>query len=182
MITLIRLSLAFLLILSATNLQAFTTEKKRSFRAGDGVSIDAIITALYASVSGEAGASRNWDRMRALFVKDARLMPVIWRGDEQTELRNVSVEEYISFATTFFEANSFHEKEIGRQVQRFGNMAQVFSTYESYHSQLDPVPFTRGINSIQLFFDGSRWWIVSVLWDEEREDTPIPEEFLVMPG
>lgn len=179
---LVRLFLVFLFALGAVTLSATSSDQRRSFRGGDGTSIDAIVTALYASVSGEAGAKRDWARMRDLFVRDARLMPVIWRGEEKSELRQVTVEEYIAFATTFFQSNSFHEREIGRQVHRFGNMAQVFSTYESYHSQLDPVPFTRGINSIQLFYDGSRWWIVSVLWDEERDGMPIPGEYLVMPG
>jgi hypothetical protein len=88
------------------------------------------------------------------------------------------VEEYITFASKYFETNSFFEREIGRKVERFGNMAQVFSTYESVHNLLDPVPFKRGINSIQLFYDGDRWWIVSILWDEERVNNPILEKYL----
>ena len=36
----------------------------------------------------------------------------------------------------------------------------------------------RGINSIQLFYDGTRWWVLSVFWDNERPDQPIPEQYL----
>jgi hypothetical protein len=36
----------------------------------------------------------------------------------------------------------------------------------------------RGVNSIQLFWDGTRWWISGVAWDDERADNPIPPELL----
>jgi len=36
----------------------------------------------------------------------------------------------------------------------------------------------RGINSIQLFYDGSRWWIVSIYWQQESPEYPIPEKYL----
>jgi hypothetical protein len=62
------------------------------------------------------------------------------------------------------------------ETRRFGNIAQVFSSYESRHSVNDP-PFARGINSFQLVYDGTRWWIVSILWDEETPTNPIPPEF-----
>jgi hypothetical protein len=29
-------------------------------------------------------------------------------------------------------------------------------------------PFESGANSIQLFYDGARWWIVSVMWNTAR--------------
>jgi hypothetical protein len=63
-------------------------------------------------------------------------------------------------------------------VERFGSIAHVFSTYESRHTAQDSVPFTHGINSIQLFFDGTRWWVVTVFWDAERPGLTIPREYL----
>ncbi|TVR56843.1 MAG: hypothetical protein EA421_02270 [Gemmatimonadales bacterium] len=69
------------------------------------------------------------------------------------------------------------EWEIHRTVQRFGSIAQVMSTYEAATTP-DGEPFVRGINSIQLTWDGERWWIVSWIYDEERPDNPIPAEFL----
>ncbi len=175
--------LFLVLLLSATAVanQRPGNERKRSFRAADGASIDAIVTALYAAVSGTAGEKNDWERMRALFTADARLRPVIWKGDEEVELRTISVDEYIRFATQFFTSRSFHEREVGRRVEQFGHIAHVFSTYESYAEAQDPIPFARGINSIQLFHDGSRWWILSVLWDEEREGSMIPERYYERP-
>src|SRR5690242_2414566 len=42
----------------------------------DTVSIDAIIKALYESISGPAGAPRQWDRDRALYAPGAILIPM----------------------------------------------------------------------------------------------------------
>jgi len=55
-------------------------------------------------------------------------------------------------------------------------MAQVFSTYESRHEK-DGAPFARGINSIQLLWDGGRWWVATILWDSERPDNPILPQY-----
>lgn len=57
---------------------------------------------------------------------------------------------------------------------------QVFSTYETRRNSTDQNP-TRGINSIQLFNDGTRWWVVTVYWAGERSDTPIPPRYLAKP-
>ena len=77
----------------------------------------------------------------------------------------------------YFRQESFYETGVAKRIERFGNIAHVFSMYEARHAPTDAKPFKRGINSIQLFNDGYRWWVVSVLWDNEREDNPIPEEY-----
>ena len=71
----------------------------------------------------------------------------------------------------------FYEKEVHRETQRFGNIAHIFSTYESRIKADGPV-IARGINSIEAFWDGKRWWIASAIWDEERADNPMPKEYL----
>ena len=55
-------------------------------------------------------------------------------------------------------------------------MAQAFSSYQSFRRG-EPAPFARGINSIQLFWDGQRWWIMSIFWDAERPGNPLPAAF-----
>ena len=67
---------------------------------------------------------------------------------------------------------------MSNKVEQFGNIAQVFSTYESRHNSGDAQPFQRGINSFQLVNDGKRWWIITILWQAETPDAPIPAEFL----
>jgi hypothetical protein len=143
----------------------------------DTESIDAIITALYEVISGPAG-DRDWDRLRSLFLPGARLVPSGDRPNGQSGLKVQTVEEFIADAREFMAANSFFEREISRRVDRFGSIAQAFSTYESRWDAADPAPFIRGINSIQLVFTEGRWWVVTIFWDNESADHPIPDEYL----
>ena len=89
----------------------------------------------------------------------------------------LDVEAYIDRVEPIFAKSGFYEKEIARRVEQFGQIAHVWSTYESRHDPNDPAPFMRGINSIQLFNDGSRWWILSIYWQHESPQHPIPEKF-----
>lgn len=142
-------------------------------------SVDAIVGALYDVISGPAGEERDWDRMRSLFVPGARLISTRPRENSVgAEARVLTVDEYIERAAPLFEKNGFFEKEIARKTEAFGNIVHLFSTYASRHAAGDREPFARGINSIQLLKDGDRYWIVTVYWDAERPDSPIPEHYL----
>ena len=141
-------------------------------------SIDAIVAALYDVISGPAGKKRDWDRMRSLFLPGARLIPSGPRPAGGHGARVGTVEDYISRSAPFLEKEGFFEREIARKSDVFGNIAHVFSTYDSRHKADDPKPFARGINSIQLMNDGKRWWIITVYWQGENEKSPIPEKYL----
>ena len=143
-------------------------------------SIDAIIAAAYDVISGPAGKKRDWDRERSLFFPGARLIPtatVAGRNDVDLAPLTLDVEGYIARVEQIFEKEGFYEKEIARRVDQFGRIAQVWSTYESRHDPSDAVPFMRGINSIQLFNDGNRWWILSIYWQHESPEHAIPEQY-----
>jgi hypothetical protein len=140
-------------------------------------SVDAIIAALYDVISGPAGQERDWDRFRSLFVREAHLVPTVVTPDGTIRYVVWSPEEYVTRAGPQLEEVGFFEAEIGRVTERFGNIAHIFSTYESSLEE-DADPVQRGINSIQLFWDGYRWWIVNILWDQERDDNEIPERYL----
>ena len=141
-------------------------------------SIDAIVHAVYAGISGPAGQPRDWDRWRTLFYSGARLIPTGKRPlEEKTGARVLTVDDYIKSAGTYFEKNAFFEDQISSRHEQFGSIAHVFSTYESRHAKGEP-PFQRGINSIQLFNDGKRWWVITVMWDAETPQQPIPQKYL----
>src|SRR3954451_7984395 len=146
-------------------------------------SIDAIIKAAYEVISGPAGQARDWDRERSLFWPGARLIPMS-RGASSAaagaELapQLLDVDGYIDRSASFLEQTGFFEQEVARRTEQFGNIAHVWSTYESRHTLEDAQPFMRGINSIQLFFDGRRWWIVSIYWQHESAGHPLPLKYL----
>ena len=146
-------------------------------KAGDVESIDAIIAALYDVISGPAG-ERDWARFRSLFTPEARLIPVRppQNGSAAT-YRVLSVEDYVNRAGGSFKQNGFFEKEVARKQEQFGHIAQAFTTYESRHAKGEK-PFARGINSVSLFNDGQRWWIVQIMWDAEGAGQAIPEKYL----
>ena len=140
-------------------------------------SIDAIVTAAYDGISGPAGEKRDWDRIRSLFISGARLIPTAKEaGKHDVDLTPniLDIDGYIARVEPFFEKNGFYEKEIARRVEQFGQIAHAWSTYESRHDPSDAVPFMRGINSIQLFNDGRRWWILSIYWQHENASNPLP--------
>lgn len=142
-------------------------------------SIDSILAALYNVISGPAG-ERDWNRFRSLFLPEATLTSAGKDRDGIIRVRPRTVEGYVTGAGGYFSQHGFFESPIVSRVQTFGNVAQVFCSYES-RGAAGEAPFARGINSIQLANDGKRWWIVSILWDEERSDNPLPKEFAVKP-
>ena len=144
----------------------------------DVASVDAILRALYDVISGPAGQRRNWDRMRSLFVPGARLIPTGRRPDGSRAIQVWSVDQYISTVGPRLEQGGFFERELARRTERYGSVVHVFSTYDSKRAASDPQPFARGINSIQLWNDGQRWWVVSIFWESERPDNPIPARYM----
>ena len=140
---------------------------------------DAILKALYDVISGPAGAKRDWDRFRSLFVLNARLMPTRPNPSGGATVSAWSADDYAALAGASLEKTGFFEREISRKTEAYGNIMHVFSTYESRRTG-DPAekPFARGINSIQLLKDGNRWWVVSIFWDAERPGNEIPAQYL----
>ena len=169
--------LLFALFISiATNAMAQTVKEADP---KDVASLDSIMKAVYDVISGDAGKARDWDRFRSLFHKDARLIPT--GKNAQTGVvgaRVFSPEDYIKRTETIFAKEGFYEREKARTVNMYGNIAHVFSTYESFHSPSDKTPFMRGINSFQLLNDGKRWWVITIYWLGETPENPIPKKYL----
>jgi hypothetical protein len=148
----------------------------------DVASPEAIVAALYDVISGDRGVARDWDRFRSLFHPTARLMPSGLNREGVGVVRSVTPDEYITRSEPFLVGEGFHEREIAHRTERFGRIVHVWTTYESLHALSDPQPFARGINSIQLFHDGTRWWVLSVYWQGETPTEPIPAEYLPAAG
>lgn len=144
----------------------------------DVATIDAIIAALYDVISGPAGEARDWDRFRSLFAPEARLIPTSAATDSTSgRARYMTAEQYVAGSGAMIEERGFFEGEVGRVTERFENIAHAFSTYESRWTA-DGNVFQRGINSIQLMWDGERWWVTNVMWRGVDADATIPEQYL----
>ena len=155
-------------IFSAADLAA----KVPAPKPADVQSLDAIMHAAYDSISGPAGP-RDWNRFRSLFLPQARFTQVGKGPDGATFVISWSVDEFVRDAGAVFAKDPFYENAIVNRPDSYGNMTQILSSYESHRSPGDK-PFERGVNSFQLLNDGKRWWIVSIFWDSERPDNPLP--------
>jgi hypothetical protein len=150
-------------------------EKVPTAKPEDVKSVGAIITALYDVISGPAGQPRDWQRFRSLFYPGAQMMPVV-RG--KTGLRAIpfTPEDYVTGNSEFFATRGFFEKETHRQAAGYGDLVTVQSAYETYEVLGGPV-VARGVNSLQLFFDGQRWWVLNIAWtDEKAAGKPVPKD------
>jgi hypothetical protein len=137
-----------------------------------------IVNAVYNVISGGKGQARDWDRMRSLFVPDARLIPSRANGAGHSDVVFLTVDGYIERGSGRMMSDGFFERSIHNEMQQFGNIVQVWSTYESRHNADDAAPFARGINSFQLLKDGDRYWVVNIFWDSESPTKPIPAKYL----
>jgi hypothetical protein len=146
-------------------------------RSEDVGSIDGMIRAYYDVITGPPGRPREWSRDRTLYIPDLRFVAIDADAKGKPIARVMSHQQFVDRSNPSMVEKGFDEREIHRVTQRFGNIAHVFSTYETRQKPDGPV-IGRGINSIELFWDGNRWWIASAIWDEERPGNAIPKEYL----
>ena len=149
-------------------------------RPADVASPEAIVAALYDAISGPAGQARDWDRLRSLFAPGARMVPVVPRPGGAFAAMPVSADDYVRRSGETLTRFGFVERELARRTERFGHVVHVWSTYEGRFTapgapRAEPI---RGINSIQLTSDGTRWYVLSITWEAERPDQRVPAAYL----
>jgi len=141
-------------------------------------SIDAIMAALYETISGEAGESRDWNRFLSLWHPDADLIMVTPNNDSSAKQITMTSEEFVKLTSTHSSNNSFYEIETLRKTDQIGHISQVLSTYVIKNNPKDKTFQVRGVNLFQLYFDGKRWWIMNCIWENEVQGMQIPKEYL----
>ena len=139
----------------------------------DVATIDAIIAAYYEVVSGPAGVAPDVERDHSLHWPGARVATTGVDGAGIPTMSAGTLDDYYDRVGRAPRTRGFFEREIDREIQRFGNIAHVWSTYEFRFEEDGPVA-GRGINSIQLWHDGTRWWITGWFFDSERSSNPLP--------
>ena len=142
-----------------------------SANAADLAAIDKAVVGVYEVISGPPGQKRDFDRMRAMFVPGATMRAIGPKG-----VRGGTVEDYINRNSAILEKEGFTERELGRRVELWGNLATAWSAYDgrtangSFHE--------RGINSIQLVKVDGKWLVASILWQEEMPQFPLPADLI----
>ena len=137
--------------------------------------IDALMTALYSSISGPPGG-QDFELSRRLQHPDVRLVRTRLDEAGRPAAFSFSGEEYEADARALLAGTPFYEVETGRRVVRFGNLAQVFSAYEARTAPDGGALIKRGMNLAHLYYDGARWWLMHLIWDDERKGVAVPRE------
>ena len=145
-------------------------------RAADVATVDGIVKAYYDVITGPAGQPRQWSRDRSLYIADLRFVAT-GVGKHGPYARVMDHQAFVDGSDSSMVHDGFFEREVHRVTRSYGNIVQVFSTYEERRTADGPVE-GRGINALQLFWDGKRWWVASAIWFEEDPAHPIPAEYL----
>jgi hypothetical protein len=156
-------------------------------KPGDVDTVDHLLASLYAVVSGPAG-QRDWDRFRALFLPDARIGWIVPEsvasGDKPARKGDVFVltpDIFVQQNDSYFRKHGFYERSIVKRTEEFGNLVEVWSTKESRDVKDDAHP-SRGINAFQIVHVQGRFWIASLIFDDERPGVTLPAKYLKTPG
>lgn len=164
------------LYLSLFSLLAIRLQAQTKDYTTDVQSVESTIAALYDVISGDPGQPRDWDRFRNLFKPESKLIPTSKNAEGSFGYRVMAPEDYIQFFQTRIKTG-FFERELSHKVESFGTIVHVFSTYETKEKKEGPVT-NRGINSIQLLFDGKRYFVINIFWCAESLGFQLPEQYL----
>ena len=171
----LRLFHLFLILLMSLSVR---TQTEATPYIEDTKSIQSVIDAYYDCISGPIGEKRDFNRLKNLFHPKAKLIYTYWNKEEtqaSTLIFN-TMDEYIE-RLDYLDKKGFYEYEIKNSIDEFGAVSQVFSSYR-YYVEDKSIPPRTGITSYQLFFDGDRYWILSMLWTFETPTNKIPDTYL----
>ena len=149
--------------------------------APDYTTVDGIMTELYASVTREPGEPFPWDRLRAIMLPGAVMLPQ--RAQTGGESRMMDVEEFIAWIDESWDPvigtpadQGFFERQINVIIEEFGDIAHALTTYEK--GPFEPRQIvSRGVNSVQMVKRDGRWFVLSITWDEENTGGPLPARY-----
>jgi hypothetical protein len=137
------------------------------------VTIDQLMTALYSSISGPPGG-QDFELSRRMQHPDVRLVRTRLDEAGRPVALSFSGDEYEANAKALLAGRPFYEVETERRTVRFGNIAQVFSAYEARTAPQGGELIKRGMNCAHLYHDGTRWWLMHLIWDDERDGVEVP--------
>jgi hypothetical protein len=149
-----------------------------SARPEDVSTLDGIVKAYYDVISGPAGRPRQWDRDLTLYIPNVRFVILRAGASGKTTAQSMTHQEFVDTSDPSLAGKSFYEHEVHRITHRAGNVAHILSTSEHTSSPGGPAE-GRSVDSLDLFWDGARWWITSVtIWEIDSPAHPLPPEFL----
>jgi hypothetical protein len=170
----------------ALTISMFSAAGSPAAEKPDYTTVQGVMKELYASIDRPPGKPFQWDRFRALFLPGATMIPQ--RRMLGGASRIMTVEEVIAWIDASWKERIFTPKDPGiYEIQRnlvveeYGDIAQAFSTYEKRAYEPERL-LGHGINSVQLVKRDGRWFINSIVWDEDNTSGSIPEKYRGAPN
>jgi hypothetical protein len=143
-----------------------------------------VVSGLYSLVSASGGTMPDWDKVRALFIKEA----VIVLRTSRTALTAFDLDGFIKDFVDFYERpfkrgettvvpkdSGFTEKVVRMKVWEFGDMAHVLVLYEAMITGFPMAP-QQGIDSWLLVRRDGRWLIAGATNELVTAARPVPPE------
>jgi len=131
-----------------------------------------IPTAIDAAITGPAEKDRAY--MRALLMPEARMMFVSLGADGAPSYRLETLDDWIARVKSRGHT-MLEEKELRFHIERYGNIARLWSGYALY---IDGKQLARGINSIQAIKEAGGWRVTGIMVQAESATAPLPKEYL----
>jgi hypothetical protein len=144
----------------------------------DTKTVQNILDAYYDCISGPIGEQRDFKRLKNLFHPEARLIYSNWNQETGKAYLLVfkTIDEFIT-KLDYLDKKGFYEHEVSNITHSFSTVTQVFSTYR-FRVEDKSIPDGQGITSYDIFYDGNRYWILSMFWAAENDKYKVPEQYL----
>lgn len=159
-----KLLLSIVVMIVIANVNAFGQEHVITKYGDDVSTLDGIIKAYYDVVSVKKGEKVNYERDSILHVPGVKVAAIGQDQNGKTTLHYTSLKQFHKESDAYIQKNGFVEIEVTRKVDNVHNLWHVWSTYEARNTPDGPV-IERGTNSIELYFDGKRFWILGWFYD-----------------
>ena len=131
-----------------------------------------IPAAIDAAITGTADKDRAC--MKALLIPEARLMFASLGADGAPAYTLQTLDEWIARVKARGHV-MLEEKQLKFHIERYGNIAHVWSTYAL---SSDGKQNARGINSIQAIKEAGGWRVTGIVVQAESATAPLPKEYL----
>lgn len=166
--------LAVMVLALTPTLRAAQESKESKPACPSAATLDELIKSLDDAISGPGNKDRTC--LRQIMLPDARLSPIHKAEDGTFSPRILTTDDWIA-AVAKRGSEAFYEVQVKVKSETYGHLAHLWSTYEIRPTP-DGKPEMTGINSIQAVFDGTRWRVLSVLWEPSTTAGPVPEKYL----
>lgn len=165
----------FLAMLFVSFSFAITAQNKKIPHEEAVKTIDGTLTRMLQLVSVEKGNKIDTKSLKKLFLANATFSVRATDENYPNPFETVNLEDFLESLNDSYYEQGYEEKEIGKVVNEFNGIANVFQSFIGHDSEGNN---EKGMNSYQLVYLKDRWWIANMVWTMEADEVKIPKKYL----